>query len=182
MTYARYAMAAALLVSTSVALAAKPAKPTVPAASAEAPTTPVEWKLSGTYGKWGVVCSSVNAGDCKAVQSQNYDGDTAKGRLLQALINVEEGRTFLTLTLPFGIDLRGGTVIRVDENEEQKGVFATCLPDGCQSAFELDSKLLPQFFSGKILKVGFRPLSGDKTFVVDVPLDGAKAAMAAIKK
>lgn len=175
---------AAPAISAKTAKAAKPsaatAAPAQPAAAA-APAAPIEWVLSSTFDKWGFICNKVNAKDCRAVQTQNYDNAETKGRLLQAMVGVEQGRTFLTLTLPFGVDLRGGVVARIDENEEVKSVFVTCLPDGCQSILELDAKLLAQFDSGKIMKVGFRPWGGENTLVVDVPLDGAKAAIAALK-
>lgn len=174
------------LMSTS-AIAAKPAKASAaPAAQAQpdtaAPAAPIEWVLNKTFEKWGLICNKANVKDCRAVQTQNYDNTATKGRLLQAMVGVEKDRTFLTLTLPFGVDLRGGLVARVDENEEVKGVFMTCLPDGCQSIMELDAKLLAQFAGGKMMKVGFRPWGGENTLVVDVPLDGAKAAVAALKQ
>ena len=175
---------AAPAISAKTAKAAKPsaatAAPAQPAAAAS-PAAPIEWVLSNTFDKWGFICNKVNAKDCRAVQTQNYDNAETKGRLLQAMVGVEQGRTFLTLTLPFGVDLRGGVVARIDENEEVKSVFVTCLPDGCQSILELDAKLLAQFDTGKIMKVGFRPWGGENTLVVDVPLDGAKAAISALK-
>ncbi len=183
------AFAVSTLGSVQPASAAKPAKvptaaptaaPTT-AASQAAPAAPIEWVLNKTFEKWGLICNKANAKDCRAVQTQNYDNAATKGRLLQAVVSVERDRTFLILTLPFGVDLRGGLVARIDENEEVKSVFMTCLPDGCQSIIELDAKLLSQFVSGKLMKVGFRPWGGENTLVVDVPLEGAKEAVAALK-
>jgi len=160
--------------------AAAPASPATPATPAPAPP---EWELKNTFGKWELLCNKGSASDCRAVQTQNYSDDTTKGRLLQALLASDQGRTFAVLTLPFGVDLRAGTVIKIDEAAEVKAVYTTCLPDGCQSVVELDESLQSQLIAGKIMKVGFRPWGGDeKTLVVEVPLDGAKDVLAAIKK
>jgi invasion protein IalB len=160
--------------------AAAPASPATPATPAAAP---VEWELKNTFGKWELLCNKGNASDCRAVQTQNYSDDTTKGRLLQALLATDQGRTFTVLTLPFGVDLRAGTVIKIDEGVEVKAAYTTCLPDGCQSVVELDESLQGQLIAGKVMKVGFRPWGGDdKTLVVEVPLDGAKDVVAAIKK
>lgn len=160
--------------------AAAPASPATPATPAAAP---VEWELKNTFGKWELLCNKGNASDCRAVQTQNYSDDTTKGRLLQALLATDQGRTFTVLTLPFGVDLRAGTVIKIDEGVEVKAAYTTCLPDGCQSVVELDESLQGQLIAGKVMKVGFRPWGGDdKTLVVEVPLDGAKDVLAAIKK
>ena len=160
--------------------AAAPASPATPATPAAAP---VEWELKNTFGKWELLCNKGNATDCRAVQTQNYSDDTTKGRLLQALLATDQGRTFAVLTLPFGVDLRAGSVIKIDEGAEVKVAYTTCLPDGCQSVVELDDSLQGQLIAGKVMKVGFRPWGGDdKTLVVEVPLDGAKDVLAAIKK
>ncbi|WP_397579968.1 invasion associated locus B family protein [Sphingorhabdus sp.] len=164
-------------VSPAVTAPASPATPATPAAA------PVEWELKNTFGKWELLCNKGNASDCRAVQTQNYSDDTTKGRLLQALLAADQGRTFAVLTLPFGVDLRAGTVIKIDEGVEVKAAYTTCLPDGCQSVVELDENLQGQIIAGKIMKVGFRPWGGDeKTLVVEVPLEGIKEALAAIKK
>jgi invasion protein IalB len=163
--------------SPAVTAPASPATPATPAAA------PVEWELKNMFGKWELLCNKGNASDCRAVQTQNYSDDTTKGRLLQALLAADQGRTFAVLTLPFGVDLRAGTVIKIDEGVEVKAAYTTCLPDGCQSVVELDEGLQGQLIAGKIMKVGFRPWGGDeKTLVVEVPLEGIKEALVAIKK
>lgn len=166
--------------------AAKPAAATAPAAAAAAApaaaATAVQWAVKTTYGKWGLLCNQANPSDCRAAQTQNYADEKNQGRLLQVLLAVENGRTFAVMTLPFGVDLRAGIALQLDSADEVKGAYTTCLPDGCQSVVELDEKLLGQFRTAKIMKVGFRPWGGDqKTFVVEVPLDGANDALAALK-
>lgn len=165
--------------------AATPATASAPApgASAASAAAPAPWTLKNTFGKWGVMCNPANPAECRAAQTQNYADGGSQGRLLQVLLAVENGRTFAVLTLPFGVDLRAGIAMKVDEGAEVKGVYSTCLPDGCQSVLELDESLVGQVRSGKTLKVGFRPWGGEeKTFVVDVPLDGAREALAAIRR
>ena len=184
------AVIAVSLLGSAPAEAARPKKGASPAAAPATPATPatpaaapVEWELKNTFGKWELLCNKGNATDCRAVQTQNYSDDTTKGRLLQALLANDQGRTFAVLTLPFGVDLRAGTVIKIDEGVEVKATYTTCLPDGCQSVVELDESLQSQVTAGKVMKVGFRPWGGDeKTLVVEVPLDGAKDVLAVIKK
>lgn len=166
--------------SNSAAPAAAAAAPAPAAASTAAAAQ--EWTLKNTYGKWGVLCNQAKPVQCRAAQTQNYAETGNPGRLLQVLLTVEKGRTFAVMTLPFGVDLRAGIAVKVDEATEIKGVYTTCLPDGCQSILEFDENVVGQVRSGKTMKVGFRPWGGDdKTFVVEVPLEGAKEALAAIK-
>ena len=163
--------------------AATPAAAPAQASQATPVPAPVQWELKSTFGKWELPCNKASASDCRAVQTQNYSDDTTKGRLVQALLASDQGRTFAVLTLPFGVDLRAGTVIKVDEAEEVKANYTTCLPDGCQAVVELDANLQGQLTAGKMMKVGFRPWGGDeKTLVVEVSLEGAKDALAAVKK
>lgn len=153
-----------------------------PAAPASA-VPPLEWALKNTYGNWGVHCNQAKPAQCRAVQTQNYAEKGSEGRLLQVMLTMENSRTFAVMTLPFGVDLRAGIAVKIDEWDEVKGVFNTCLPDGCQSVLELDANQIGQVRGGKTMKVGFRPWGGDeKTFVVQVPLEGAKDALAAITK
>ena len=166
------AVIAVSLLGAAPAEAARPKKGDSPTAAAPATpaAAPIEWERKNTFGKWELLCNKGNATDCRAVQTQNYSDDTTKGRLLQALLATDQGRTFAVLTLPFGVDLRAGSVIKIDEGAEVKVAYTTCLPDGCQSVVELDESLQGQIIAGKVMKVGFRPWGGDdKTLVVEVP-------------
>jgi invasion protein IalB len=182
-----------MVVIAAIALASGPleaarrkadAVPAPIAAPAPQPVAaPIQWDLKSTFGKWALLCNKENPSDCRAAQTQNYSDDMTQGRLLQVLLDIEQGRLFAVMTLPFGVDLRAGAVIKIDDGAEVKAVYNTCLPDGCQAIVELDENLQSQFNTGKIMKVGFRPWGGDeKTFVVDVPLEGAKDALTALKR
>ena len=172
--------AAARTAASQPTPAPAPAAASAPAASAAAPAP---WTLKNTFGKWGVLCNPANPAECRAAQTQNYADTGNQGRLLQVLLAVDKGRTFAVMTLPFGVDLRAGIAVKIDEGAEVKGIYSTCLPDGCQSVLELEDRLIEQVRSGMTMKVGFRPWGGEeKTFVVDVPLDGARSALAAISR
>ena len=178
-----------LAVCSAAALAATPlhaAKPkvseaAVPPLATNAPEARApQWTLKGTYGQWGVLCNPSSPSECRAAQTQKSVDEKNPGTLLQVLFAAEKGKMFGVFTLPFGVDLRAGIAVRIDEGDEVKGSFMTCMPDGCQSITEINETLLAQIRKGKVLKVGFRSLGGgDKTLVVDVPLEGAGQAIAA---
>ena len=172
---------AALVASPLHAARPKVSEAVVPPMATKAPPASApQWALKGTYGQWGVLCNPASPSDCRAAQTQKSVDEKNPGTLLQVLFAAEKGKMFGVFTLPFGVDLRAGIALRIDEGEEVKSSFMTCLPDGCQSITEINETLLAQLRKGKVLKVGFRSWGGgDKTLVVDVPLDGAGQAIAA---
>lgn len=174
--------AAALITSPLLAALPKAPQAAVPASASNAPKTSApQWTQKGTYGQWGVLCNSTTPSQCRAAQTQKSTDEKSPGTLLQVLFAAEKGKMFGVFTFPFGVDLRAGIALRVDEGDEVKGSFMTCLSDGCQSITEIDEKLLAQIRKGKTLKVGFRSWGGgDKTLVVEVPLEGAAQAIAAV--
>jgi invasion protein IalB len=191
MTMTKLSLGWAVGVFSAVALISSPlvaAKPKAPLMAAPAmanqaveASTP-QWALKETFGQWGVLCSSATPSACRAAQTQKSLDEKNPGTLLQVVFAIEKGKMFGVFTLPFGVDLRAGIALRIDEGAEVKGSFMTCLPDGCQSIMEVDEAFLAQMRAGKVLKVGFRSWGGtDKTLVVDVPLDGAAQAIASVK-
>jgi|GEM_PF-1634481 len=173
--------AAALVATPLHAAKPKVSEAAVPPLATNAPEARApQWTLKGTYGQWGVLCNSSSPSECRAAQTQKSVDEKNPGTLLQVLFAAEKGKMFGVFTLPFGVDLRAGIAVRIDEGEEVKGSFMTCMPDGCQSITEINETLLAQIRKGKVLKVGFRSWGGgDKTLVVDVPLEGAGQAIAA---
>ena len=173
--------AAALVATPLHAAKPKVSEAAVPPLATNAPEVRApQWTLKGTYGQWGVLCNPSSPSECRAAQTQKSVDEKNPGTLLQVLFAAEKGKMFGVFTLPFGVDLRAGIAVRIDEGEEVKGSFMTCMPDGCQSITEINETLLAQIRKGKVLKVGFRSWGGgDKTLVVDVPLEGAGQAIAA---
>lgn len=175
-------LAVALIASPLLAAKPKALKVPVTAETRQAPEASApQWTLKSTYGQWGVLCNSATPNECRAAQTQKSLDEKNPGTLLQVLFAAEKGKMFGVFTLPFGVDLRAGIALRIDEGVEVKGSFMTCLPDGCQSITEVDEAFLAQIRKGKVLKVGFRSWGGgDKTLVVDVPLEGASQAIAEV--
>lgn len=173
--------AAALVATPLHAAKPKVSEAAVPPLATNAPAARApQWTLKGTYGQWGVLCNPSSPSECRAAQTQRSVDEKNPGTLLQVLFAAEKGKMFGVFTLPFGVDLRAGIAVRIDEGDEVKGSFMTCMPDGCQSITEINETLLAQIRKGKVLKVGFRSWGGgDKTLVVDVPLEGAGQAIAA---
>ncbi|OYZ17072.1 MAG: hypothetical protein B7Y35_04070 [Sphingomonadales bacterium 28-64-96] len=173
--------AAALVATPLHAAKPKVSETAVPPLATNAPEARApQWTLKGTYGQWGVLCNPSSPSECRAAQTQKSVDEKNPGTLLQVLFAAEKGKMFGVFTLPFGVDLRAGIAVRIDEGDEVKGSFMTCMPDGCQSITEINETLMAQIRKGKVLKVGFRSWGGgDKTLVVDVPLEGAGQAIAA---
>lgn len=141
-----------------------------------------QWSFKTSYGSWGIICNQSDPGECRAIQNLTYaNGENGKGRLLQLVVSASRGKTVLFAKFPLGVDLRAGTALMVGKVDEIKGVYVTCMPDGCQSFFELTPAHLAEMQTAKAMKIGFRPISlGNKTVVLESSLERFNEVLSAL--
>jgi hypothetical protein len=73
-----------------------------------------------------------------------------------------------------------GVVFQVDDRDEVKLPFLTCLPRGCVASLLLAQNQQQEMVKAKALKVSFRPLGSDKVAIVEVSLKGFDKAVKAL--
>ena len=127
-----------------------------------------------TIKDWRLVCNENKQCVANQVISVKRD-DKLQNVLTLTLVKGGNGQFNLELKLPFGIDLRPGIVTRVDEADEEKFPFVTCMPDGCIAVMPMTKDRLAMFKKGSKLTVGFRPLGNEKTVAVEASLSGFTA-------
>lgn len=124
-----------------------------------------------TIKDWRLVCNESKQCVANQVISVKRD-DKLQNVLTLTLVKGGNGQSNLELKLPFGLDLRPGIVTRVDEANEEKFPFVTCMPDGCIAVMPMTKARLAMFKKGSKLTVGFRPLGNEKTVAVEASLSG----------
>jgi invasion protein IalB len=132
-----------------------------------------------TIKDWRLVCNENKQCVANQVISVKRD-DKLQNVLTLTLVKGGNGQSNLELKLPFGLDLRPGIVTRVDEADEEKFPFVTCMPDGCIAVMPMTKDRLAMFKKGSKLTVGFRPLGNEKTVAVEASLSGFTAAQSKI--
>lgn len=136
------------------------------------------------FDSWALVCSEAEpkAGKCQIVQALDVKQESGEAkRLLQASVGrLEGGKLYLHLTLPLGVDLRPGAVVRVGEGEQVNIPFTTCLANGCQALVAMPDLLVHDFRKRAAATIGFRPWNSQKTAQVQLSLKGFAQALTAL--
>jgi invasion protein IalB len=137
-----------------------------------------------TYGDWGVQCTEeAKLHICQAVQVLWLEQDEKKQRVLTLqLLPRNDEQKVLQLSFPLGVDLRPGIVVAVDDGNQQKYPYTTCVNQSCSSLILMTGEQLSMFKKGNVLKVGFKTFESDKTVVLEASLKGFTKASAEVKK
>ena len=115
---------------------------------------------------------------CEAIQVILINRDQVSGRVLEtSLRRLNDKDIIMQFVLPFGVDLRPGVAFRVDENEELKAGFLTCLQQGCLVQLLVNNDLMSQLKGGTQARLGFRPLGSAETVVVEISLRGFSSSI-----
>lgn len=149
------------------------------------------------HGDWELICSDATAAG-NAVESalQNPDGskknncrlaqhhavaDTKEALLIANVLVNEQGRPVAILSVPAGVYLAPGILIRVDSNKPFKLLYETCNPSGCHAGFELKPSVLNAFKRGAVAEIRFfNPQQ--KSIDVKVSLAGFTKGLAALSE
>lgn len=137
------------------------------------------WTLADTYGDWQLVCTEQGDKSCRAIQALDVTQNEQAMRVLEVVVFYAENQARMTMTLPLGLDLLPGLVVKIDENEEIRLPFSTCLADGCRVMGNIGEDVMAQLMAGSLMKVGFRSFGEQQTLVLDVSLRGSSRAFKA---
>ncbi|CAM3803292.1 invasion associated locus B family protein [Vreelandella rituensis] len=133
---------------------------------------------------WRSVCVDMPEGErCQAQQSLNMENEQGSSRLLLASVlrNGDDAPPILELLLPLGLDVSSGIVMQIDDGDEVRVPFATCLEQGCYAILPIEGNLMDTMRSGNVIRIGFRPFNARQTHAVEVSLIGFTAATNALK-
>jgi invasion protein IalB len=160
-------MGRAKLVALFTALAALvvPAASTVLAqgtrsdSRAELHLPPLDMQL--TFSPWAKVCNTDANPGAKRVCVTVTDGTLENGEapISVAIIEIDgEQKKLLRMRMPYGVALRHGTRLIVDQWQPVTAPFETCLPPivqpgGCLSDYEVTIELISRMKSGQLLTV-----------------------------
>jgi invasion protein IalB len=140
---------------------------------------------------WEKVCEESDKDVCSIVQKQfltkEVDGKKqAVGQILSlAVVYVKDEtgdkRPYMSLSMPLGVDLRPGALMRIDEGKEIPLAFLQCTQAGCASSIQLDDALLKEMKRGDNIDVGFLPWGSTGTQAVKASLGGFTKALRSIR-
>lgn len=135
-----------------------------------------------TFQDWVSVCQTVAGTQrCHIMQNVLLENEGTTSRLLQSTVGKLGENLVMQLLLPLGVDLRAGIAIKIDEHEELRSGYHTCLQDGCIAMIGVDEALLGKLRNGMVAKVGFRPFNTEQTLVLEMSLKGFTRASQTIQ-
>lgn len=92
--------------------------------------------------------------NCRLAQHHAV-ADTKEALLVANVLVNEQKKPVAIFSLPSGVYLAPGILIRVDRNKPFKLLYETCNPSGCHAGFELKPSVLSAFKRGAIAAVRF---------------------------
>ncbi len=87
-----------------------------------------------------------------------------------------KGEPWVVLTLPLGIFLPPGVVLKVDEGQQYDAPIKICTAKGCDAGIPLDDELLWLMKAGLVARVAFMDGTARNQITVPVSLAGFSAA------
>jgi invasion protein IalB len=127
-----------------------------------------------TYQDWQSLCVQQDAETLcdisQTLQVERENGQTVTG--LRATVTKRDGFFVMELALPLGLDHTSGMVLQLDNAEDIKLPFATCIDQGCAALADIDAALLARLQRGRVMKAAFRPFGQEQAVVIEVSLLG----------
>ncbi len=110
---------------------------------------------------WGIGCAgAANDRSCTLAQELRRREDNRRVLLLEVKPEGMDSAS-VGLTMPFGLDLRSGVALQIDDGAAVEGVpYRTCLQQGCLVSMRFDQGTLAALRTGKVLKVRAPVASG----------------------
>lgn len=134
--------------------------------------------ITETHGDWTVICEA-DATRKTCIASQTLG--TREGR--QAILSMEAipagpDAANILLTLPFGLDLREGVGLDLDEGDlTATAPFSACTERGCLVDMNLAPEELALFRAGGALQLTARPIYEEEDVFFSLPLRGFASAL-----
>ena len=140
--------------------------------------------LTEAHGDWTVRCGIADGAVQCAAQQEQMSNQT-KQRVLAIELKLDNGSPSGTLVLPFGLLLKNGAVLKVDDkilSEPQP--FQTCLPAGCLVPLTFGADWAKALRTGTMLAITAQAVNGaDAKFSVSLQgLGGALDRIADLTK
>lgn len=135
-----------------------------------------------TYQDWTVACTTKD-GVLGCTMSQQQRHSTSRQLVLAVeLVPAKEGGMAGHIVLPFGLRLRDGVTVQVDDKPATPPVpFSTCLPVGCVVPIAFDAGASARLRAGEVLKLAAAANDDGKTVSFSVSLKGFSAARDRLK-
>ncbi len=134
--------------------------------------------LRETHGEWTVSCVRQKAATRCAMSQMQADPKTRKRVLTMELQLKEGGNATGVLLMPFGLALKPGVELRVDN--QQTGMpfaYSTCLPAGCVVPLSADPALLSALKAGSKLNIKAVANADNQPLAFVLPLNGFSASL-----
>ena len=126
---------------------------------------------------WNRVCvQEDDVRRCEAVQILSVTQNEQTQPILQATVTRSEGQRFIEFALPLGMDLRAGMVIQIDQGDEIRFGYTTCVPKGCAGVLPLDDARYAELRAGSSARLGFLPFGAGQVQILELSLQGFTAA------
>ncbi len=139
---------------------------------------------SRVFRDWQLECEQPQADGPRVCQiSQRFVNQDDNRTLLHIAVgySVREDRPAAIFTLPLGISLPPGLLVRVDQGESRRLPIEHCLPTGCRAYLALEESLLAEFKAGLAAQVTVHDLNR-KPVPIPVSLNGFTAGFNALKE
>ena len=131
------------------------------------------------HGDWTVTCAQRQTDKLCAFSQQQLDNKTRQRVLGIELAVPETGKAQGTLALPFGLLLKSGAILQIDDGKPAAPLsFRTCLPGGCLVSLTIDEKTLALLREGTALKVTATAADSGKPVTFTISLKGFDGALA----
>ena len=126
---------------------------------------------------WVEVCiSEDDQSRCEAIQVLSVTQGEQSQAILRATLSRVNDERFIEFALPLGMDLRSGLVAQIDEADEIRFGYSTCVPQGCAGVLPLSDELFAALRAGSTAKLGFRAFGNPQVQVLEISLSGLTAA------
>jgi invasion protein IalB len=96
------------------------------------------------HNDWTEVCiSDQGATRCEAIQVLSVNQGNQSQPILRVTVSQVNDQPFIEFALPLGMDLRSGMVVQIDQGEELRFGYSTCVPQGCAGVLQLSAPGFP---------------------------------------
>ena len=142
-----------------------------------------EPRVRETFQEWTVVCDTpeqLETEVCVIVQERQQRETERLVIRVEVGFAVQTGRPFAVITVPLGVALQAGLIMQVDDGEDTRFEFGSCIPKGCLVGTGLSQELLEIMMRGFEAQLTFRDNRG-RDLTVPVSLLGFTAAIRSIQ-
>jgi len=131
-----------------------------------------KYAATDTIGDWVVYCDSEDADKCLANQTIWMVQDDVRQKVVSSSVSRNDESWQMALTLPLGVNLPFGAILRVDQGPQFKAPYLRCDTSGCVVLVDLNDELYDALKKGNTLTVGFKSSLSEQPLAVKLSLQG----------